>query len=113
VASARPHGLEPREDVRVHGHGLAADLGDRLTGEVVRRWAEAARGDHELRPAERGPDRLDDDCEVVRQVGDPRHGHAVGNERTREVPAVGVDRLADRQLGADREQLGAEDGAGG
>ena len=105
LAPPRPELSQPCERRLVLDRRLAAGLGDGLAGEVVRGGAEAAGGDDEVRARERRPEGVDDDGQVVGEVRDPQDGHALRDERSGELAAVGVGRLADGELGADGQEL--------
>ena len=113
LAATRPQAPQPLERRLIHDRLLATGLRDRLARQVVRRRTEAARRDDEVGTAECGAQRVHDRGEVVREVRDADDPHAQAHQRAGQLAAVGVGRLADRQLGADREQLGRDDRPGG
>ena len=91
-----------------------SDRGDRLAGQVVRRRAEAAGRDDEVgagraRPRRRVADRV----EVVGEGLDPADRDADRRQAPGQLAGVRVARLADRQLGADAEQLGGQERSDG
>ena len=109
LAAARPQSAQPLERRLIHDRLLAAGLRDRLAGQVVRRRTEATRGDDDVGTAECGAQRVHDRGEVVGEVRDADDPDAQAHERAGQLAAVGVGRLADRQLGPDREQLRRDD----
>ena len=86
-------------------HLAPEQLGDRLLGEVVGRRPEAAGRDHRAGAIERLADGRGDLGGVVADGGPPHDVHADRRERAREVRGVRVDREAEQQLVADRDDF--------
>ena len=79
--------------------------GDGLLREIIARGAEAARGDDHVRPLLGAADDLLETAGIVAHDGLPEDVDAELREQARDVRGVGVDRLAEQQLGADRDDF--------
>ena len=93
----------------IHRRRLADEPGDRLPRQVVGRRPEPAGRDDELGALERLAERRSHRVEVVGQRRDPADDDAPACQVARQIARVRVSRLADRELGPDREQLGGPD----
>ena len=80
-------------------------LGDRLTGDVVVGGAEPAAHDHRVGLFEGPPQRSHDAVEVVTDLPLGQRVDAVGGELLPDPRRVGVDDLAEQQLGADGDDV--------
>ena len=107
-AAAGPQAAEPRLQVAVDETGLAAQLSDRLAREIVGRGPETTGGDDEVGTIQTRRHGVADDLAIVGKGGDPSDPDAVAGQRARQLTGVRVARLADRDLGADREEFGDE-----
>jgi hypothetical protein len=91
--------------VFVERHATSEQLGDRLLGEIVRRWTEAAGRDHGTSSVERFANGL---LNRSRFVADSRASYDVHPDRrqcAREVRSVCVDRESEQQLIADGDDF--------
>ena len=83
----------------------AHHLGDRLAGDVVGRGAEPAAHDDRVGAVEQLAQALHHAVEVVADLAVLAGVDARGGELLADPRAVGVDDLAEQQLGADREDV--------
>ena len=84
---------------------LAEGGGDGLLREIVARGAEAARGDDHVGALLRAADDLLEPAGIVAHDGLPEDVDAELAQQARNVGGVGVDRLAEQQLGADGDNF--------
>jgi hypothetical protein len=80
-------------------------LGHDLLADVVAGGAQSAGGDHGAGARQRALDRLADGVRAVAHAGPAHHLHADGRERPRDLRAVGVQREAEQELGADGDEF--------
>ena len=111
-AAALEQAAQPGLQLGVHPWPSPGGLRDRLAGQVVRRWPQAAGRDDDVRPFQRSREGVRDHIEAVRKGRGAEHLHAERGQLARQIAAVGVARLADEQLRPDAQQLGAFDGSG-
>src|SRR5207302_1150822 len=109
--ASREQRPQPGIELGVDGRRLPDRRRDRLAGQVVRCWPEAARRDHEIAMIEGGPERVSDRLEIVWERGEPRYRHTPGGELPSQLAGIRVAGLADRELGSDREDLGGQEGS--
>ncbi|MEI2720925.1 MAG: hypothetical protein V9E87_12455 [Gemmatimonadales bacterium] len=86
-------------------------LGDDVLRDIVARGAEAAGGDHQAGPGQRGVDGGADLVGRIADGGTSGDADADGRERAPDEGGVGVHREAEQQLGADGDDFDGQRGA--
>ena len=108
-----PARLEHAADARAHvGIAFERDAhhrGERLARDVVLRRPEAAARDHRVAARKADADALDHALEVVADLGLKMRVDADERQLLADPARIGVDDLAEQQLGADRDDFAAHD----
>jgi hypothetical protein len=102
--------FHPGEVLLVQHHAASEQRGDRRLREIVARRAQAAGRDHRARAIEPIAHGGGDRVSRIADGRPPRDLHAFGRERACEVRGVGVDRVAEEQLVADRDDFDVHGG---
>ena len=97
--------LHPGEVLLVEHHAATEQRSDRRLGQIVARRSEAAGRDHPAGAVETITHGARDRGGRVTHRRPPRDLHPFGRERARQVRGVGVDRVAEQQLVADRDDF--------
>jgi len=100
-AARLEHGADALDDRRVAHQRDTHDVGQHFAGDVVLGGAEPAAADHRVGPFQRLDDRLAHAAEVVADLDLEMRVDAAQGELLADPCRIGVDDLAEQQLGAD------------
>ncbi len=104
-AASGEEGAQPLLRLRIHVHLLAQGEGDRLTRQVVLGGAEAAGDEDEVGPLAGAADGLGQAAQVVAHLGDVVQVDAQRGQAGGQVLGVGVQYIAEEDLGAHGDDL--------